>query len=280
MGQPPSITYAAFDAFWKAGGNTFDSAHCYGDNTSVFGGWIQSRGLENEVVYFDKGCHPYGKNRVTREDMRSDIEQNHQKLGVRTTDFFVLHRDDPEVPVGNIIQWLNELKDEGRIRVFGGSNWTHYRIAEANAYAAENGLQGMSLNNPNISLALAQDEMWAGCVTVDQEGRAWHEQNQFPLFAWSSMARGYFAHADETDRDVKRVWDNAENRLRRERAEQLAKEKKVSAPQIALAWTLHQPYPVFALCGLRQESQVHEAVEALQLELSPAEVHWLEHGEA
>lgn len=277
MGQDPRTSFRALDAFWQAGGNTFDTAHVYGDNSSIFGAWIRSRGLQTEAIFFDKGCHPYATKRVTRDFMLSDIQDNHRRIGVEYTDFFVLHRDDPDVPVGDIVTWLNEFKREGLIGAFGGSNWHHSRVAAANAYAAENGLQGFSLNNPNLSLAHAQDEMWAGAYTIDAEGRAWHEANQFPLFSWSSMARGYFAHVN--DNDVNRVWDNEANRARRARAEELAAETGLTAPQIAMAWTLNQPYPVFALGGLRNADQVAQAVDALQVDLTPDQVRWLEYGE-
>lgn len=276
MGQDPWTSFRALDAFWKAGGNTFDTAHVYNDNSSIFGAWVRSRGLQKEAIFFDKGCHPYQTKRVTRDFMLSDIRDNHRRIGVEYTDFFVLHRDDPEVPVGEIVEWLNEYKREGLIGAFGGSNWHHTRIAAANTYAAEQGLQGFSLNNPNLSLAHAQEEMWAGAYTIDEAGRAWHVEQQFPLFSWSSMARGYFAHVN--DAEVNRVWDNEANRARRARAEELAAEFGLTAPQIAMAWTLNQPYPVFALGGLRNADQVAQAIDAIQVDLTPEQVRWLEHG--
>lgn len=278
MGQAPYESFSALDAYWAAGGRTFDSAHCYGANTNVFAAWTTSRGIKDEVIYFDKGCHPYGSPRVTREDMRSDVFANHRNLGVEYTDFFVLHRDNPEVPVGEIVDWLNELKEEGRIGVFGGSNWHHSRIAAANEYAAKNGKQGFSLNNPNLCLAAAQEEMWKGAYAIDAEGRAWHEANQLPLFSWSSTGRGYFAAID--DKDSIRVYDNEANRGRRDRATELGKKYGLSATQIALAWVLNQPYPVFALCGLRSKANVAENVAALDLTLSPEELRYLEFGDA
>jgi len=277
LGQPKDTSFEAYDVFWEQGGRAFDSAHCYGENSRVFGEWIASRGVAKETVFLDKGCHPYGSPRVTHEDMLSDIQQNHEKLGVEYTDLFVLHRDDPEVPVGEIVDWLNEFKDQGLIGAFGGSNWAHERIAAANDYAAKNGKQGMSLNNPNMTLAHNSEPLWGGCLTIGIEGRKWHEENQFPLFAWSSMARGYFAHT--TDADVVRAYDNDISRARRERAEKLGAEKGVSAMMIAMAWVLNQPFPTFALAGIRTPDQAREGVKAVEIELTPAELSWLETGE-
>lgn len=276
LGQPEDVSFAAYDVYWELGGRAFDSAHCYGENSSVFGKWIASRGVAKETVFLDKGCHPYGSPRVTHEDMGSDILENHAKLGVDYTDLFVLHRDDENVPVGEIVDWLNDYKSQGLIGAFGGSNWRHERIAEANAYAEKHGKQGMSLNNPNLTLAHNSEPLWSGCLTIGSEGRTWHGQTQFPLFSWSSMARGYFAGTD--DPDVVRAYDNETSHGRKERADQMARERGVSAPQIAMAWVLNQPFPVFALAGLRTADQVRDTLHALEIELSPDDLVWLEHG--
>jgi aryl-alcohol dehydrogenase-like predicted oxidoreductase len=278
MGSPPGEAFRALDTYWAAGGRAFDSAHCYGPNSNILGAWTSSRGVKHEVMHFDKGCHPYGKPRVTREDLFNDIRENHVRLGVEYTDFMVLHRDDPEVPVGEIVDWLNEAKDMGLIGVFGGSNWHHDRIAAANDYAAKNGKQGFSLNNPNLCLAKVNEPMWADAYTIDEAGRKWHAETGFPLFAWSSMARGYFAGI--TGEGVTRVYDNMTSRLRRTRAEELGRKYGATTTQVALAWTLCQPGEMYALCGLRTPDNVHQCIEALDLKLSPEELRWLEHGDA
>jgi aryl-alcohol dehydrogenase-like predicted oxidoreductase len=277
LGQDPYTSFQAYDAYWEAGGNTFDSAHCYGDNSTILGAWLQSRGLKGRAILFDKGCHPYGAPRVSRECIISDIFENHRKLGVEHTDFFVFHRDDPSVPVKVIVDTLNELKRKGIISAFGGSNWQIARIDEANKYAKANGLQGFSLNNPNMSLAVSNEPMWAGAVTISDEDRKWHAETGFPLFSWSSMARGYFARVDS--KDVIRTYDNSESQARRARAEVLANERGLSAMQIALAWTLNQPGNVWALCGMRNVDQVKQCVEASEITFSEADLRFLEFGE-
>ena len=277
LGQPEHLSFAALDRFWELGGNCFDSAHCYGDNSRVFGKWVADRGVARDVVFLDKGCHPYGSPRVSREDMGNDIRDNHERLGVDYTDLFVLHRDDETVPVSHIVDWLNDFKAQGLIGAFGGSNWRHERIQEANDYASSAGVQGFSLNNPNLTLAHNSEPLWAGCLTIGAEGRRWHEDTQFPLFAWSSMARGYFAGSDEAD--VVRAYDNELSRARRERVDKMARDRGVSAPQIAMAWVLNQPFPTFALAGLRTPEQAEDTLHALEIELSIQELAWLENGD-
>lgn len=277
MHQSPSVSFKAFDAFWAAGGRAFDTAHNYGPNTNILAAWATSRGVKNEVIYYDKGCHPYGEVRVTHKDMLNDILENHKNLGVSYTDFFVLHRDNPEIPVGEIVDWLNEFKDQGLIGVFGGSNWQTSRVDAANEYAKANGKQGFSLNNPNLSLAFPKEPLWSDCVSLDAAGRAWHEANQLPCFSWSSTARGYFAGT--TDADVVRAYDTPDNRAKAERAKTLGQKYGLSTVQVALGWVLNQPFPVVALCGLRNIDNVRENMAVLDVEFEAEDLRFLEFGD-
>ncbi len=119
------------------------------------------------------------------------------------------------MPVGPLVEALNEERAAGRIRAFGGSNWRVERIAAANAYAAERGLIGFVVSSPNMSLARPKEPMWAGCHSATDADRAWHTQTQLPLLSWSSQAGGFlsgrFAREDRSNADMLRVWYSDEN---------------------------------------------------------------------
>src|SRR5438874_4289950 len=103
-----------------------------------------------------------------------------------------MHRDDPEIPVGAFVECLNEHLRAGRIRAFGGSNWSPERLQQANDYAREHGLAGFAASSPNLCLAVWNEPQWEGCVSAsDKASRAWYAQSQMPLFSWSSQARGF-----------------------------------------------------------------------------------------
>lgn len=279
MGQTPEVSFKAYDAFWEGGGRAFDSAFGYGDNTTILGAWVRSRGVAKEAIFLDKVGHPNREGSTIRRDkVRAELARNHVRLGVEKTDLCVFHRDDPEVPVGEIVDWMNELIAEGRIVGYGGSNWTLDRIREGNAYAEAHGKQGFSVNNPTFSLAIAKEPLWHGCVTLDDEGRRWHEETGFPLCLWSSTARGWFAGTQEGD--VLRSYDTELNRARRERARDLAETKGVDPVGIALSYVLSQPMNVFALCGLRTAEQATANCAAADLVLTPEEIAFLETGHA
>lgn len=273
--------FALLDTYRAAGGNIIDNSYAYGPGfAAVMKAYYGARG-EDALIRFDKGSHHhYGRedwNRTTKEALDQEVRGNIERQGVTYSDFYVLHRDNEAVPAGEIVEWLNEHKDAGRIKAFGGSNWSAARIAEANEYAEKHGLQGFSVSSPNLSLALANEPMWTGCSQPTREERAWYASQPLGLFSWSSGGGGFFARLDEVP-DIIRVYHNEINFARRERVAQLAAEKGATETQIALAWTLNQPINVFALVGPRTVEQLEDNLKAVEIELTPEELTWLEDG--
>jgi aryl-alcohol dehydrogenase-like predicted oxidoreductase len=259
------------DEYVRLGGTAIDTARVYedGDSERVLGAWLarQPASLRERLVIVSKGAHPNGEvKRVTPEEIERDLRESVELLG-GPVDVYLLHRDDPGVPVGVIIEALNGLRAAGLIRAFGTSNWTTGRIDEANAWAAANGLEGFCLSSQHLSLATQNEEQWDDTRSANEpETYAWHERTQTPLLAWSAQARGYFFGRDGSE--VLRVYDNEVNRERRRRAEELGERLGFTASQVALAWALEQPFPVYACFGARTADQVREAFRALEVEVS------------
>ena len=80
------------------------------------GHWLKNRGNREKVVIISKGCHPYdGRDRVTPENLKHDIEQSFERLGTDYIDIYLMHRDDPKVEPGPMVEILNEYHKAGRI---------------------------------------------------------------------------------------------------------------------------------------------------------------------
>jgi 1-deoxyxylulose-5-phosphate synthase len=265
------------DEWVRLGGNIVDTARVYGDGAAeeALGAWLAARPeVRDDLILLTKGAHPDGEQRrVTPEAIAADLEASIARLG-RAPDLYMLHRDDPDLPVGPMIECLNEHLRAGRIRAFGASNWTCARIDEANAFAEAHDLEGFTCSSVHLSLAAQNEEHWPDTVSAtDPAIHGWHERTQMPLFAWSAQARGFFAgHESES---VDRVYDNEGNRERRRRAAEIGARLGCSANQVALAWVLAQPFPVHAVVGVRTVEQLREAVGALDVELSPEDLRRL-----
>ncbi|MFN8523474.1 MAG: aldo/keto reductase [Chloroflexota bacterium] len=283
----PATTNALLDRFFEAGGTAVDTARVYGRGASeiALGRWIRERHARDRIVLISKGAHhdlSTLASRVNQDAIQADLQTSLDALQVDTIDFYLLHRDQPELPVGPIVDALNDLSTRGVIDAFGGSNWSHQRLDQANAYARARGLTPMTVSSPNLALAVPNEPVFPGCLSVsgDAEALAWYARTRMPLLAWSSQARGFFSGRFSPDRrdgdaNVIRVYYSDANWERARRAGQLARDRGRSLSQIALAWVLHQPLDIYALVGPRTVAELDDCLAALDVELSPAEQAWL-----
>jgi aryl-alcohol dehydrogenase-like predicted oxidoreductase len=273
-----------WDDYFERGGNAFDTGYVYGGGLQekLLGWWMRHRGVREQVVVIGKGAH---SPLCTPEWLTKQLMESLERMQTDYVDIYCMHRDNPSVPVGEFVDVLNEHVGAGRIKVFGGSNWSRERLIEANAYAAAKGRQGFGVVSNNLSLAEMVAPVWGGAISFgDRASRQWLAETGLPVFSWSSQARGYFlddvaANLADTNRvsseEVRRCWDSADNRERRERARQLARGKGCSAINIAAAYVLHQPFPTFALIGPRQISETISSLASLTVTLTADEVAWL-----
>jgi aryl-alcohol dehydrogenase-like predicted oxidoreductase len=270
---------AIFDDFFERGGNAFDTAHIYagGKPERLLGRWIEQRGLRSQVVVIAKGAHtPF----CTPEFLDSQLRESLERLQTGYADIYMMHRDNLQIPVGEFVEVLNDHLCAGRIRAFGGSNWTLARLQEAQAYAEKKGLQKFTCVSNNFSLARMVSPIWKDCISATDPGfKQWLTESGTSLLAWSSQSRGFFtdrAHPDrKDDAEMVRCWYSDDNFLRRERAIELAKKKGVEPINIALAYVLNQPFSSFALVGPRLISETASTLRGVSVTLTPEELEWL-----
>lgn len=130
--EPDKIdnTFRLLDRFVSAGGTTVDTARVYsrGSSEPAFGQWLARFGARHQMVVLGKGAHhdpDTFERRVTPTAIHEDVTTSLAEMGIDTIDIYILHKDDPDAEVGPIVEALNEEAKEGRVKVFGGSSWTH-----------------------------------------------------------------------------------------------------------------------------------------------------------
>ncbi|MEO8392995.1 MAG: aldo/keto reductase [Chloroflexota bacterium] len=287
--------FALLDAVFAEGCTTFDTAHVYGsgDNERTVGRWIRERGIREKVVLLGKGAHHNAdRQRVTHYDIEADLHDSFARFGFDYIDIYILHRDDPSQPVGPIVEVLNQYQASGNIGIFGGSNWSHKRIEEANEYAYAHNLKPFTASSPNFSLAAQHEPPWPNCISIAAEqgkdAREWYKTQHMALFTWSSLAGGFFSGRFRRDnlKGFDAYFDKLavtsycyeDNFQKLDRAEQLAKQYKMTLPQIALAYVMSQPLNIFALVGCANVGEFRDNAAALALKLTPDQLAWLESG--
>jgi len=279
------------DAFLLLGGTAIDTARQYGESEAVIGEWMQSRGVRDQMVVITKCGHGDGQLPVHNFHgvVGQELETSLHHLRTDHVDVYMLHRDNPSLPVGEVIERLNAEIDARRVRALGASNWAYARVDEANKYAREQGAKAFAVVSNNLSLAVPTAPFYPGLVSVDEAGERWHQETGIPLMPWSAQARGFFTgrYAPElrgragstgngfTSRMIE-VYGTDENLERLRRAQDLGQKRGgYSATQVALAWVLHKAFPVVPIVGPHTRAELQSCVEATSLELSDDDLKWL-----
>ena len=282
------------DSVLQAGVNAFDCARSYGRAEEVLGRWMESRGCRNRVTVLTKcGDIRDGVVHVNRKIILDQLARSLEALRTEQIDIYLLHRDDPNTPVEEYIDTLNELKTAGKFRIFGVSNWTRTRIEKANRYAESRGLAGFSVSSPNFGLTRQMRDLWGGgCVTLsgpkNAENRAWYADTQMPVIAYSALGRGFFsgrfkagdyekAHA-VLDTYAQKGYLYEENMERLRRAELLADQLGISVSEVAMRYIFSSPMNVFAVVSTTSPDRLRMNLQAVACPLTPEEVVFLEDG--
>ena len=202
--MPQGLSEEQIDAFLERGGNLLDTAHVYSDwipgeksrSEKTIGRWL-TRHPRNSIVLCTKGGHPDLSaplfSRVMPDDLRRDLTESLEALGTDQVDIYMLHRDNPGLPVDVIMDCLAEFVEDGRVRYLACSNWTAERHAQANAYAASNGLPGFVVNEVMWSMAKPDvSRLPSDYVVMDQTMYEFGRRAGISFFCFSSLAKGYF----------------------------------------------------------------------------------------
>jgi len=278
------------DAAYTAGITTFDTARSYMDSEVSLGNWIKARGIRESVNILTKGCNPDQTGILfSRKSLSQELTESLKYLQTEFVDLYCLHRDDPETEAGVFIEVLNEFQDQGKINVFGASNWTYSRMEEANEYAYKHSLNGFYFGSPAFSLAEMIGDPWGGSVHIsgpsNQAARNWFIKNEIPVFAYSSFARGFFSGKYKTYMKedittvlpsyVKEEYYYPDNIERLRRAEQLAEEKQVTVGQINLAWILAQKLNICPILSPSTPEHLAENLKGMEISLTHEECSWM-----
>ena len=287
---------ALLDAAFENGLSAVDTGHVYGGGASerAIGSWLERSGLADDVFVLSKGCHPDEAGpRVNPEALARDLAESLDRLRLPAVDLYMLHRDDPAVPVGEMVDAFAEHVAAGRLHAYGFSNWTRARIEEACDYAETNDRPLPAASSPNFSLADQVRDPWGGgCATLTgaaaADDREWHRDTGMAIFAWSSLARGLFsgrvtrralaADAGLVDEACRTAYVHDVNLARLDRVIEFAEAGVASVPQIALAWVLAQDLPLHAIVGAATGQEVEDLAAAAALTLTDEEQKWLSNG--
>ena len=269
----------------ESGINFFDTADMYslGVSEEITGKALRQFARLEECVVATKVFNAMGPGHnmsgLSRKHIQQGCEASLKRLGLDTIDLFQIHRFDPHAPVDEMLAALDQLVRQGKVRYLGASSMAAWRFAQALSSSERNGwARFVSMQNHyNLIYREEEREMVPLC-----------EAEKIAVVPWSPLARGLLAGtrtaADDrqsttraqSDDYARKLYDHPSDWEVVEALAKVAGQRGVAPAQVALAWLLAKPAVTAPIVGATKIEHLQTALEALDIELSAAEIAALE----
>ncbi|MFE5328254.1 aldo/keto reductase [Embleya sp. NPDC056575] len=263
----------------EAGINFFDTANIYSDGTSeeIVGRALADFARRDEIVIATKlnGRMRPGPNAagLSRKAVLTEIDNSLRRLGTDYVDLYQIHRWDTATPIEETMEALHDVVKAGKARYIGASSMYAWQFAKAQYTAERHGWTRFVSMQNHLNLLYREEEREMLPLCADQG---------VGVIPWSPLARGRLTRdwgADsarsETDEFGKTLYGEADRPIVEAVAE-IAEERGVSRARVALAWIASRPGVTAPIVGAGKPVHVDDAVAALSLTLTAAEVDRLE----
>ncbi len=274
-----AASFAVLDRFVERGGGMIDTADVYsawvpghkgGESETMIGEWLRASGARDQLLIATKVGMMEGGLKPDR--VRAAVEGSLERLGIDVIDLYFAHKDDPDVPLDEVLGAFGELIGAGTVRAIGASNYSAARLAEALKVSAETGLPRFTVVQPELNL-LDRDQyegpLQQLCIA-----------ERLGVITYFSLASGYlsgkYREASDLAKSARgpRVQPYLAGRGPQVLAamERVAGETGATLPQIALAWVAAQPGVTAPIASATSVEQLDEILASETLRLAPEQL--------
>ena len=268
----------------ERGINFFDTADMYarGVSEEVLGRAMKDLARRHEVVIATKVYEritddPNGKG-LSRKHIMEAIDGSLKRLGTDYVDLYQIHRYDPDTPIEETLEALNDVVRAGKALYIGASSMYAWQFAKmlytqrANGWAPFVSMQ----NHYNLIYREEEREMIPFC-----------REQGIGLVPWSPLARGFLAgnrQRGKRDATLREQHDGYGHSLYyadadydvADRVVEVAKRKGVLPIQVALAWVLSKPGITAPIVSTTRLEQLDQLLDGMSVTLSEEEIKALE----
>lgn len=270
-----AASFTVLDRFVEHGGGMIDTADVYsawvpghkgGESESMMGAWLKASGARDQVLIASKvGMMPGG---LKPDRIREAVQGSLDRLGIDRIDLYFAHKDDPDVPLDEVLGAFAELVEAGKIGAIGASNYAADRLAEALRVADETGLPRFTAVQPELNLL--DREQYEGalqdlCVAEN-----------LGVVTYFSLASGYLSGKYRSAGDLGKSprggkakgYMAGQGPTMLGAMDAIAAETGATLSQIALAWVAAQPGVTAPIASATSVAQLDEIMGSIDLTLS------------
>lgn len=260
----------------ELGINFFDMADFYsqGENERVVGKVLLDNAQREDLVLASKVFYAMSDKPndqgLSRKHILSSIDATLNRIGTDYLDLYLVHAFDPNTPMEETMEALNDVVRSGKARYIGASTMYTWQFAKMNAIAEQNGWAKFVNMQCQYSLLYREEE---------REMMPYCRSEGIAVSTFSPLARGVLAGATDTrsksDTFTADFFGDSADMAIFQRVKLLAQEKGLSPAEIAMAWVSSSTNVDCPLIGAQTVEQLELAVNSANIELSDSEKAFL-----
>ena len=266
----------------EAGINFFDTANVYaaGVSEEITGRALKDFARRDEIVIATKAWGTWGKGPnqggLSRKALFQAIDDSLRRLGTDYVDLYQIHRWDSETPIEETLEALDAIVRAGKARHIGASSMYSWQFQKALDLSAQHGWARFVSMQNHLNLLYREEE---------REMLPLCREEGIGVIPWSPLARGRLTRpwGSETSRSTgdrfgAMLYAKTEQADRAvvEAVGEVAASNGLPMAQVSLAWVLAKPEVTAPIVGVSRMTQLNDALNALEVVLTPEDLAWLE----
>ncbi|MFN2151233.1 MAG: aldo/keto reductase [Anaerolineales bacterium] len=283
--QNQAESFQLLDQYTEAGGTFIDTANIYahwisgfkgGESETVLGDWIKERKNRNQLFIASKVGFGYPGVPATlkAEVIEQECNKSLKRLGIETIDLYYAHNDDRNTPLEETLEAFHRLKDAGKIRYIGASNYLAWRLEEARWISLTNEWpEYCCVQQRHTYIRRKHGTSFTPQVAANEDLLDYCKNQGITLLAYSALLSGAYSRSDRAFSE-QYLGADTENRVAALHA--VSKESGATLNQVILAWMLQSDPPVLPLIAASTTEQLQENLDALNVSLTPAQMERLD----
>jgi 1-deoxyxylulose-5-phosphate synthase len=286
-------SFAIMDKAFDAGVFFFDMADVYplgatgdtrGNTEVIVGNWLKERKARDKIVLASKCAGAMGDlpntSGLSRKHIFNAIDASLTRLQTDYLDLYQLHWPDPETPIEETLDALNDVVRAGKVRYIGCSNYRAFQLAKALWVSDKMGYARFESDQPRYNILYRE---------IENEILPLCRQENLGVIAYNPLAGGFLTGRYKPGQDVEsgtrftvnnagkmyqqRYWQEAQFAAVESLKEYFDGRGKALA-QVALAWVLVQNGITCAILGASRPDQLDQTLPATELKLEAEELEF------